>query len=196
MPVTRLDDRNGSRTTTVELPAPSSKLIGTNDTRGVLGSTRGCGTVRPQVSFSRRNYGEIPVTVLRPVHVGDSMTSVLLNGARGCGWRVARLCGLCVVVGDQPRFVHATVSPGKSACRFAHRHIHSRRCDWWVGSAGSFWRLVVGRRSALRPLPNPGGEFLDMIEDFAPFGHLGENFALGIHDRGVVAAECLPDLRQ
>lgn len=93
-----------------------------------------------------------------------------------------------------PAVVHAAVMAGGERTQVAHRHIHKPACDWWVGSAQSF--LVSGRRSALGALPNPGGEFLDVVEDFASLGHFGEDFALGVHDRGVVAAECLPDFRQ
>jgi hypothetical protein len=95
-----------------------------------------------------------------------------------------------------PAVVHATVMSGGEREQVAHRHIHSRCCDWWVGSAQSFFAFWAwASASALRPLPYPGGEFLDVIEDFASLGHLGEDFALGVHDRGVVAAEGLPDFR-
>ena len=50
--------------------------------------------------------------------------------------------------------------------------------------------------SALGTLADPGGEFLDVIEDFTSVGHLIENLLLRIHHRGVVPAERLADLRQ
>ena len=71
----------------------------------------GCGTLRPQVSFPRRNYGDIPVTVLRPVHLGDSTTSALRNAANRvvndtcmAVWFVCRGWG-------SPAVVHVTVVP-------------------------------------------------------------------------------------
>ena len=51
-----------------------------------------------------------------------------------------------------------------------------------------------GRLSALGALTDPRCELFDVIEDFASLGHLGEDFLLRVHHRGVVAAECLPDL--
>src|SRR5215203_677879 len=52
------------------------------------------------------------------------------------------------------------------------------------------------RPSALGALADSGGEFLDVIEDLATFGHLAANLLLGIHHRGVIAAERLADLGQ
>lgn len=49
--------------------------------------------------------------------------------------------------------------------------------------------------SALGALPNPRGEFLDVIEDLPAVGHLAKDLLLGIHHCGVVAAERLSDLR-
>ena len=49
--------------------------------------------------------------------------------------------------------------------------------------------------SALGALTNPGGEFFDVIEDFTALGHFVANLLLRVHDRGVVAAERLADLR-
>lgn len=55
--------------------------------------------------------------------------------------------------------------------------------------------LAFGTRgSTLGALPDAGGEFFDLIEDLAAFGHLTANFAFGVHHRGVVAAEGLADL--
>ena len=63
------------------------------------------------MSFPRRNYGDIPVTVLRPVHVGDSTTSALRNDADRvvndtcmAVWFVFSGWGL-------PAVVHVTVMP-------------------------------------------------------------------------------------
>jgi hypothetical protein len=50
--------------------------------------------------------------------------------------------------------------------------------------------------SALGALPNASGELLDVIEHLASLGHLGQDLALGVHDRSVVTAECLTDFRQ
>lgn len=55
-------------------------------------------------------------------------------------------------------------------------------------------RRVNTPESALGALPNPGGEFLDLIEDLASLGHLATDLAFGVHDRGVVTAERLADL--
>ena|ERR1700730_1078863 len=109
----------------------------------------------------------------------------------------ARLCGLCAVVGDCPRLCTRPGYPGKSTSTLRTGICTAGAVTGGVAVPKVFLgRAASGRRSALGPLPNPGGEFLDVIEDFASLGHLGEDFALGVHDRGVVAAECLPDLRQ
>jgi hypothetical protein len=57
-----------------------------------------------------------------------------------------------------------------------------------------FWKS--GRISALGALANPRRELFDVIEDLTTLSHLGQDFLLGVHHRGVVAAECLPDLGQ
>lgn len=49
--------------------------------------------------------------------------------------------------------------------------------------------------SALGALSDPRGEFFDVIEDFTSLGHLRQDFSLRVHDRGVVTAERLADLR-
>lgn len=49
--------------------------------------------------------------------------------------------------------------------------------------------------SALGALTNPGGEFFDVIKDFTALGHFVADLFLRVHDRGVVAAERLTDLR-
>lgn len=55
---------------------------------------------------------------------------------------------------------------------------------------------VMYRESAFGPLSDAGGEFLDVIEYFAPFGHLGQNLPLCVHNCGMVTAKCLADLGQ
>jgi hypothetical protein len=50
--------------------------------------------------------------------------------------------------------------------------------------------------SALGALTDSGGEFLHVIENFAPLGHLAADLLFGIHHGGVVAAKRLPDLGQ
>jgi hypothetical protein len=160
-----------------------------------------CGTSRPQPSFRRTNYGDISVTVLRPVHVGDSRTSVLLNRAgRGVDDMGIVVGSMCRGWGST-RTVHVAVKSCGNCKQVSHRRIHSRCCDSWGNRGRSFLEICARTRGkalrlALGPLPNPGREFLDVIEHFASLGHLGEDFALGVHDRGVVAAECLSDLRQ
>jgi len=77
-------------------------------------------------------------------------------------------------------------------------------CDYWCNRCQSFlenFGLAAARSgnqagfwSALGALADPGGEFLDVIEDLVPVCHLVENLLLGVHDRGVIAAECLSDL--
>jgi hypothetical protein len=59
-----------------------------------------------------------------------------------------------------------------------------------------FRPLNCHRLSALGALPDSGGEFFDVIEDLTARGHLAEDFPLGVHDGGVIAAECLTDLGQ
>ncbi len=50
--------------------------------------------------------------------------------------------------------------------------------------------------SALGALPDPGGEFLDVVEDLTALGHLVADLAFGVHHGGVIAAEGLPDFGQ
>lgn len=71
-----------------------------------------------------------------------------------------------------------------------------RERDRWYERCQSFCndRRVNTPESALGALPNPGGEFLDLIEDLASLGHLATDLAFGVHDRGVVTAERLADL--
>jgi hypothetical protein len=118
-----------------------------------------------------------------------------LGMARGCG-RIQHVCDGC----------H----------QFAHSGIHSPHCDSWYRRGESFlgrvatyggsslqFRTTTGhsthrgrRRSALGALANPSSELFDVIEDLTTLGHLGQDFLLGVHHRGVVATECLPDLGQ
>ena len=65
----------------------------------------------PKSLLGRRNYGDIPVTVLRLVHLGDSTTSALHNAANRvvndtcmAVWSVCSGWGL-------PAVVHVTVMP-------------------------------------------------------------------------------------
>jgi hypothetical protein len=53
-----------------------------------------------------------------------------------------------------------------------------------------------GPISALGPLTDARGEFLDVIEHLAALGHFGEDLSLGVHHGGVVTTERLADLRQ
>ena len=50
--------------------------------------------------------------------------------------------------------------------------------------------------SVLGTLPDPGGELFDVIENLTPRSHFLLDLALGVHHRGVVAAEGLADPRQ
>ena len=57
-----------------------------------------------------------------------------------------------------------------------------------------FWNcLALLAQSALGTLPDPGCEFLDVIEDLAPVCHFAEDFPLGVHHCRVIAAEGLAD---
>ena len=69
------------------------------------------------------------------------------------------------------------------------------RCDSWCEGDQSFlMNFVTG--STLGALTDARGEFLDLIEHLAPLCHLAADLLLGIHDRGVIAAERLTDLGQ
>jgi hypothetical protein len=90
------------------------------------------------VSFPRRNYGDIPVTVLRPVHVGDSTTSALLartgqvvDDECVVVWSVCRGWGFSPVV-------HVTEMSREERRSVAHRYIYRLWCDWWGRRAQSF----------------------------------------------------------
>lgn len=74
----------------------------------------------------------------------------------------------------------------------------TRRCGWSDLRERSFFEksATKARQSALGTLPDPSGELFDVIEDFTTLGHLGQDLALGVHDRGVIAAERLADLGQ
>jgi len=148
----------------------------------------------PRCLFQRRNYEEISVTVLGPVHVGDITTSVLLGEpARLWMTRGGVVSFVCSGWGSAA-VVHRPSSRGKSVSSL--RTAISTVGGVTSEAAGSKVFLVFGRRSAFGTLTNPGGEFFDVIEDFASLGHLGEDLLLRVHDRGVVTAECLPDFRQ
>jgi hypothetical protein len=73
---------------------------------------------------------------------------------------------------------------------------HHQGCGWCDRRARSFLKKIriVALDSALGPLPDASCEFFDVIEHLAPFRHLGQDFSLRVHDRGVVTAECLADL--
>lgn len=74
---------------------------------------------------------------------------------------------------------------------------HQTTVTLGAGVMKVFWKIarrVTRCRSALGALADAGGEFFDVIEDLATLGHLPANLAVGIHHRGVVAAESLADL--
>ena len=56
-----------------------------------------------------------------------------------------------------------------------------------------FWR---DQRSALGPLADSGGQFLDLIEDVTALSHFAANLAFCVDHCGVVTAEGLADFRQ
>lgn len=78
----------------------------------------------------------------------------------------------------------------------AQDYTHRRRVTRVTNVREVFFAEITGagRGSALGALPNAGGELLDVIEDLTALGHFGQDLALGVHDRGVVAPECLADL--
>lgn len=72
-----------------------------------------------------------------------------------------------------------------------------QECDGWYDCDRSF--SADDRKmeiSALGTLADPRGELLDVIEHLTPMGHFTANLLLRVHDRGVITAECLPDLGQ
>jgi hypothetical protein len=78
----------------------------------------------------------------------------------------------------------------------AQRRAHLPAVTGVTGVWEVFWEKSIssGRESALGPLPDTSGEFLDVIEDLASLGHFGQDLALGVHDRGVITPEGLADL--
>lgn len=64
-----------------------------------------------------------------------------------------------------------------------------------VFCTGTPWDVPRTWISALGALADACGELFDVIEDFPPGSHLVEDLLLRVHHRGVVAAECLADLR-
>jgi hypothetical protein len=66
-------------------------------------------------------------------------------------------------------------------------------CDEWYGRGRSFL-AECPPVSALGALTDAGGEFLHVIEHLTPLRHLVSDLLLGVHHRGVVSAERLPDL--
>jgi hypothetical protein len=80
----------------------------------------------------------------------------------------------------------------------AHACAQRVGCDWCDGGARSFFgkKFDSVGVSALGPLTDTSGEFLDVIEHLTPLSHLRQDFSLGVHDRGVVTAERLADLGQ
>jgi hypothetical protein len=74
---------------------------------------------------------------------------------------------------------------------------HRRAVAGVTGAREVFWkkvRLELGWRSALGPLADASGEFFNVIEHLTSLGHLRQDLPLGVHDGGVVTAECLADL--
>jgi hypothetical protein len=112
--------------------------------------------------------------------------------------------GLCMTRGRVVWFVGS----GWGLVAVVHRARDWRECVSSLRTAVSTADLVTGvvaevevfwdygRISALGALANPRRELFDVIEDLAALGHLGEDLLLRVHHRGVVAAECLPDLGQ
>ena len=93
------------------------------------------------------------------------------GGGDASGPRIARRLG------------SAEVDCEEMACRDdANRTEHGRREERGI--------------SALGALPDPGGEFLDVIEHLTAIGHLVEDLFLRVHHRGVIAPEGLADLGQ
>ena len=75
----------------------------------------------------------------------------------------------------------------------AHETPDCRRIWRHLSTAGAARMTTERRGSALGALANAGGEFLDMVENLAAVRHLVENLALGVHHRGVITTERLPD---
>ena len=69
-------------------------------------------------------------------------------------------------------------------------------CYWCDRGVRSFLKKTSARalKSALGALTDASCEFLDVIEDLTSVGHFGQDLSLRVHDRGVVAPECLADL--
>ena len=81
---------------------------------------------------------------------------------------------------------------------FVHNAANIVRVWLELQTREKFFEKVGARRaeSALGALTDASGEFFDLIEDLTPFGHLAADLLFGVHDRGVIAAEGLADLRQ
>lgn len=160
-------------------------------------------------------YRYLRATVLGPVETVDSGGSSLAQGSDGVlapwGWFADKsaVVGDALAAGDRAgsdRAVDPSLCTGRCT---------DLRCDEWEHSDGSFFDTPADCRhepaakvvreggmtgeengSALGALPDPGGEFLDVIEDLTALGHLGPNLLLRVHDGGVVSAERLADLGQ
>jgi hypothetical protein len=97
--------------------------------------------------------------------------------------------------GSMPVVRVTTTAAGEIAWS-VHRGAHNGRGVAGVTRGREVFEQVLdtSAASALGALTNASGELFDVIEDFSALGHLGQDLALGVHDRGVVAAERLADL--
>ena len=111
---------------------------------------------------------------------------------------VDNVWGSVGAIGDGRRMCTETTLLHRCLDGFCTAARTAPECDRCDRGARSFLERICSERpeSALGPLPDACGEFLDVIEHFTPLGHLGQDLSLGVHDRGVVAAEGLADLGQ
>src|SRR5262245_30104487 len=150
----------------------------------------------PSGLFLEKKYGSSRAVVIGPVHSVDNGVAVLVGPRVGVSVDLARFgpwwCVACAGSSCVQR-------PGGWRGGYwwgCSQVLHSCAADRFVGKFFGNRREPAepGESSAPGALPDPGGELLDVVEHFATLSHLGADLLLGVHHRGVVAAESLPDL--
>ena len=141
----------------------------------------------------------LTATAIGPVQTVDSRASALSNGLEGllahCGYPGSKV----EVSGDGAGAgggIGAWIRDTRSLSTCRYTAPGCGECDdrdeSFLGGVSQSGR---GARETSAPgaLTDAGGEFLHVIEDLMVLGHFCPNLLLGVHDRRVIAAECLAD---
>lgn len=134
-------------------------------------------------------------TVLGPVEVVDEPLSVLDDRLVGLCVTCGRVAAVFRIAGESFGVVDET-TPRRSGFQSVSTPMCTgSACDSRCSGDRSFLKNF-SVWSALGALTDARRQFLDVIEHLTSLRHLVADLLLGIHDRGVVAAERLADLGQ